>query len=145
MKYYYFYDSIGIPTDDSSIFFYNILHPHPILFSIIGFFFFYRDAAYLQKTEKKQYFAYSCYAWGFTMLFLIVALITNFAEGDHWKPGFGEGNCWFNGRTETWIFFYGPIAVLVTSNVILFVLSSYNLWQQTKKYEVNKLNNLKHR
>lgn len=40
MKYYYFYDSIGIPTDDSSIFFYNILHPHPILFSIIGFFSF---------------------------------------------------------------------------------------------------------
>ncbi|XP_028166184.1 probable G-protein coupled receptor Mth-like 3 isoform X1 [Ostrinia furnacalis] len=103
------------------------------------------DAAYLQKTEKKQFFSYSCYAWGFTMLFLIVALITNFSEGNHWKPGFGDGNCWFNGRTETWIFFYGPIAILVTSNVVLFGLSSYNLWQQTKKYEVNKLNNLRHR
>lgn len=103
------------------------------------------DAAYLQKTEKKQYFLYSLYAWGCTAFFLIVAIITNFVEGSHWKPGFGDGNCWFNGRSETWLFFYGPIAILVTANVILFILSSYNLWQQTKKYEVNKLNNLKHR
>jgi uncharacterized membrane protein len=105
----------------------------------------YRDAAYLQKTEKRQYIIYSCYAWGCTALFLIIALITNFVEGSHLKPGFGDGNCWFSGRTETWLFFYGPIAFLVAANLILFVLSSYHLSQQTQKYEVNNLNNLKHR
>ncbi|CAH0756383.1 unnamed protein product [Diatraea saccharalis] len=103
------------------------------------------DAAYLQKTERKQYLIYSTYGWGCPAAFLIIALITNFAEGNHYKPGFGDGNCWFVGRTETWLFFYGPIAILVTSNIILFVLSSYLLWQQTNKYEVNTLNNLKHR
>lgn len=104
-----------------------------------------KDASYLKKTEKKQYFMYNCYAWGFTIFFLIVALITNFAEGNHYKPGIGDSSCWFNGRTETWIFFYGPIAVLITANVSLFFLSSISLWRHTRKYEVNKLNNLKHK
>ncbi|XP_026735178.1 probable G-protein coupled receptor Mth-like 3 [Trichoplusia ni] len=103
------------------------------------------DATYLKKTERKQYFYYSCYAWGCTILFLTVTLITNFAEGDHWKPGFGNNSCWFNGRTETWIFFYGPIAVLITANVILFALSSFTLLRHTRKYEVNTLNFLKHK
>ncbi|XP_014372083.2 probable G-protein coupled receptor Mth-like 3 [Papilio machaon] len=105
-----------------------------------------QDAAYLKKTERKQYFWYSCYAWGCTLLFLAISLITNFAEGDHWKPGIGNNSCWFQGRTETWIFFYGPIAVLIAANIILFVISSFNLWmQQNRKYEVSKLNNLKHK
>ncbi|KAM3962511.1 putative G-protein coupled receptor Mth-like 3 [Aphomia sociella] len=104
-----------------------------------------KDSTYLKKTERKQYFWYSCYAWGGTILFLLVSVITNFIEGDHWKPGFGHGSCWFAGRTETWIFFYGPIAVIVTANIVLFVLSSFTLWQHNKQYEANKLNILKHK
>ncbi|KAJ8713999.1 hypothetical protein PYW08_007619 [Mythimna loreyi] len=104
-----------------------------------------QDSSYLKKTERKQYFIYSCYAWGSTILFLTVTLITNFAEGDHWKPGFGANSCWFSGRTETWIFFYGPVAVLIATNVTLFALTSFNLWRQTRKYEVNTLNALKHK
>ncbi|XP_049877735.1 probable G-protein coupled receptor Mth-like 2 [Pectinophora gossypiella] len=103
------------------------------------------DPAYLKKTERQQYFRYSCFAWGGTMLFLIVSLTTNFAEGDHWKPGFGKNSCWFQGATETWIFFYGPVALLITGNVLLFIASSWILWRQTRKYEVDKLNNLKHK
>lgn len=99
----------------------------------------------MKKTEKKQFFLYNCYAWGGSIFFLIVALSANFAEGNHYKPGIGDGYCWFSGRTETWIFFYGPIAILIASNVFLFLLSSFNLWTHTKKYEVNKLNNLKYR
>ncbi|XP_075982999.1 putative G-protein coupled receptor Mth-like 3 [Anticarsia gemmatalis] len=103
------------------------------------------DATYMKKTERKQYFLYSCYAWGCTLLFLTVTVITNVVEGDHFKPGFGESSCWFQGRTETWIFFYGPVAVLISANVILFGLSSYNLWRETRKYQINNLNNLKHK
>ncbi|KAF9411349.1 hypothetical protein HW555_009849 [Spodoptera exigua] len=55
------------------------------------------DSSYLKKTEKKQYFLYSCYAWGCTLLFLTVTLIANFVEGEHYKPGFGNGSCWFSG------------------------------------------------
>ncbi|CAK1553907.1 unnamed protein product [Leptosia nina] len=103
-----------------------------------------QDAAYLKKTERKQCLIYNCYAWGGTLMFLFIALITNFVEGDHYKPGIGDGSCWFSGRTETWLYFYGPIAVLVAANIVLFMLSSYNLWNYNKKkYEVNKLNNLK--
>ncbi|CAH0728340.1 unnamed protein product, partial [Brenthis ino] len=104
-----------------------------------------QDSSYLKKTEKKQYFLYNCYAWGFSIFFLVVSLITNFVEGDHYKPGIGENSCWFRGRAETWLYFYGPIAILITVNVILFVLSSINLWRHTRKYEVNKLNNLKYK
>lgn len=104
-----------------------------------------KDPSYLKKTERKQYFWYSCYAWGGTILFLLVSVITNFVEGDHWKPGFSRSSCWFAGRTETWIFFYGPIAVLITANIVLFLLSSYTLWRHNNKYEANKLNILKHK
>ncbi|XP_023940357.2 probable G-protein coupled receptor Mth-like 3 [Bicyclus anynana] len=103
------------------------------------------DASYLKKTERKQHLIYNCYAWGFAIFFLFVSLITDLVEGEHYKPGIGDNSCWFNGRTETWIFFYGPIAVLITANILLFVLSSLKLWRSTRKYEVNKLNNLKHK
>ncbi|XP_023940356.2 probable G-protein coupled receptor Mth-like 3 [Bicyclus anynana] len=103
------------------------------------------DASYLKKTERKQHLIYNCYAWGFAIFFLFVSLITDLVEGEHYKPGIGDNSCWFKGRTERWIFFYAPIAVLITANIILFVLSSLKLWRSTRKYEVNKLNNLKHK
>ncbi|CAB3249078.1 unnamed protein product [Arctia plantaginis] len=103
------------------------------------------DATHMKNTERKQYLIYSCYAWGLTLLFLTVTVITNVVEGDHWKPGFGSNSCWFSGRSETWIFFYGPIAVLITANIILFGLSSYNLLRETRKFQLNNLDNLKHR
>ncbi|CAG9134015.1 unnamed protein product [Plutella xylostella] len=103
------------------------------------------NSAHLKKTERRQYFIYSCYAWGCTFLFLVVSLITNFIEGDHLKPGIGVNSCWFKDRTTTWVFFYGPVAILLTANVALFILSSLNLWKHTRKYEVSKLNNLKYR
>ncbi|XP_013183985.1 G-protein coupled receptor Mth2 [Amyelois transitella] len=104
-----------------------------------------QDAAYLRNTEKKQYFIYSCYAWGGTLTFLTISLITNFVEGGHLKPDFGKGSCWFAGRTETWLFFYGPIAVLVAANIALFIMSSRSLWTTTRKYEANKLNIIKYK
>lgn len=103
------------------------------------------NAIFLKKTQKRQFYMYSIYAWGTTLAFFIVVLITNFVEGGHWKPGFNSNSCWFHGRTETWIFFYGPIACLILSNLILFVLSSFKLLRDTRKYEVSKMNNLKHR
>ncbi|XP_053613819.1 G-protein coupled receptor Mth-like [Plodia interpunctella] len=103
------------------------------------------DAAHLRNTEKKQYFFYSCYAWGGTLLFLTISLITNFVEGNHLKPDFGKGSCWFSGRTETWLFFYGPIAILIAANVGLFIMSSRSLWATTRKYEANKLNIIKYK
>ncbi|XP_028036704.1 probable G-protein coupled receptor Mth-like 2 [Bombyx mandarina] len=103
------------------------------------------NASRLAKSDRKQFLWYSCYAWGGTLALLFVAIITTFVDGDHWKPGFGESSCWFNGRTETWIFFYGPIACLIAFNIGLFLLSFVHLWLQTIKYEVNKLNNLKYK
>ncbi|GBP03934.1 Probable G-protein coupled receptor Mth-like 1 [Eumeta japonica] len=96
--------------------------------------------------ERNQYAIYSCYAWGGTMALLFVALVTNYVEGDHYKPGIGLNNaCWFRGTTETFIFFYGPIAILIVVNIVLFVSSSVQLWMDAKKYEASTLNNLKYR
>lgn len=61
----------------------------------------YRDAAYLKKTERKQYLIYSCYAWGATLLVLTISLITTFVEGNHYKPGIGSYTCWFRGKYLT--------------------------------------------
>lgn len=74
---------------------------------------------------------YNCYAWGFTIFFLIVALITNFAEGNHYKPGIGDSSCWFNGNLNIYtyknkqhVYGLGP-NLLKMVFVLLFLLTNY--------------------
>lgn len=75
--------------------------------------------------------------------FLLSALLTHHIKGNHLKPHFGESKCWFNGTEEVWVFFYGPIAILLTLNVIYLGLTSWRLWHECRKYNGNKLRALR--
>lgn len=89
--------------------------------------------------DKPLFLIYCIFGWGGPICFLITALVGHHVHGNHLKPGFGEQSCWFSGPLEMWAYFYGPIAVLLTLNVIYLGLTSWRLWHQYREYSGSKL------
>lgn len=89
--------------------------------------------------DEPLFIIYWIYGWGGPMCFLVSALVTHHIEGEHLKPGFGENACWFSGVMQMWVYFYGPIAILLTLNVIYLGLTSWRLWHQYREYSGSKL------
>lgn len=93
--------------------------------------------------DKPLFMIYCIYGWGGPFCFLTTVLITHHIDGNHLKPGFGEKSCWFSGPQQMWAYFYGPIAILLTLNVIYLGLTSWRLWHQYRDYSGSKLRALR--
>lgn len=93
--------------------------------------------------DKPLFMIYCIYGWGGPICFLITVLITHHVSGTHLRPGFGEETCWFAGSIQMWAYFYGPIAILLTLNVIYLGLTSWRLWHQYRDYSGSKLRALR--
>ncbi|XP_076656948.1 putative G-protein coupled receptor Mth-like 1 [Halictus rubicundus] len=89
--------------------------------------------------EKPLFAIYCIYGWGGPLCCLVVALFTHHLEGEHLRPGFGERNCWFSGSDQMWAYFYGPIGILLTLNMIYLGLAGWRLWHQYCDLNGNKL------
>lgn len=89
--------------------------------------------------DKPLFMMYCIYGWGGPLCFLVATLTTHNLEGEHLKPGFGERTCWFSGTDQMWAYFYGPIGILLTLNMIYLGLTSWRLWHQYCDYNGNKL------
>ncbi|XP_018395288.1 PREDICTED: G-protein coupled receptor Mth2-like [Cyphomyrmex costatus] len=89
--------------------------------------------------EQSLFYAYCVWGWGGPICFLIAALTTHHISGNHLRPGFGEYTCWFSGITETWTYFYGPVAILLMLNIIYLGMTSWRLWHQYREYTGSKL------
>ncbi|XP_032664451.1 G-protein coupled receptor Mth2-like [Odontomachus brunneus] len=89
--------------------------------------------------EQSLFYAYCIWGWGGPTCCLLTALTLHLIEGPHLKPGFGEFSCWFGGNIQTWAYFYGPIATLLTLNIIYLGLTSWRLWHQYRDYTGSKL------
>jgi len=50
-------------------------------------------------------------------------------------------NIWiyFAGTAQTWAYFYGPVTILLTLNMIYLSLTSWRLWHQYRDYTGSKL------
>lgn len=94
-------------------------------------------------SDKVLFPIYCVFGWFVPTSFLIAALTTHYLQGPHLKPHFGEHRCWFNGTSEIWAFFYGPIAFLLALNVIYLSLTSWRLWHEYREYNGNKLRALR--
>ncbi|KRT83071.1 hypothetical protein AMK59_3860, partial [Oryctes borbonicus] len=81
------------------------------------------------KSDEFWYVLYFIYGYGGPLIFLTSSIITHNVEGNHIKPGFGDGVCFLNAPLPLWSYFYGPIAVLVVMNLILFIWSTIALWR----------------
>ncbi|XP_076165566.1 putative G-protein coupled receptor Mth-like 1 isoform X2 [Ptiloglossa arizonensis] len=93
--------------------------------------------------DKPLFIIYCLYGWGGPICFLLITLIVHHTEGEHLKPGFGVQNCWFSGPTQLWAYFYGPIAILLSLNIIYLGLTGWRLWHQYRDYSGNKLRALR--
>ncbi|XP_046995956.1 G-protein coupled receptor Mth2-like [Schistocerca americana] len=64
-----------------------------------------------------------CYGWGSPLVFLCAALVAHHAPPHHHllAPGFGERRCWFTTQHQSWSYFFGPVAVLLAVNMVLFL------------------------
>ncbi|KZC11292.1 G-protein coupled receptor Mth2, partial [Dufourea novaeangliae] len=93
--------------------------------------------------DKQLFMIYCACGWGGPLCFLISALIAHHMEGTHLRPGFGERSCWFSGTEQLWAYFYGPIAILLSLNIIYLGLTGWRLWHQYNDYNGNKLRALR--
>ncbi|GJQ66179.1 putative Secretin family 7 transmembrane receptor [Trypoxylus dichotomus] len=97
-----------------------------------------------QKTDNFWYVLYFVYGYGGPLIFLTSSIITHNLEGDHIKPGFGDGVCFLNAPLPMWTYFYGPIAVLLVMNLILFIWSTIVLWRDFSEHSP-RIKNLKYK
>ncbi|XP_050304480.1 probable G-protein coupled receptor Mth-like 1 [Anthonomus grandis grandis] len=85
-----------------------------------------------QNTEKYQerirlYF-YEAYAWGGPFIFAFVGAVSDLSGTCSMiRPGFAEKQCWFAGDTEIMTYFFIPMGILLSINLILFALTAQEL------------------
>lgn len=83
-------------------------------------------------SDNKCLIIYFCWGFGTPLLLMFTSLLVENLPGKHIKPNMGKIKCWFAEDKALWSFFYGPIAILLTVNVIMFILTSLRL---QKHYE----------
>ncbi|GIX75116.1 g-protein coupled receptor Mth2 [Caerostris darwini] len=88
-----------------------------------------------KRFKVKKYILNSCICWGISLVFTAAALIADNVEGtdDTYKPMFKESACWFGSEHSLFAFFAGPVFTLICLNVLLFVLTAYNIFANRMK------------
>ncbi|XP_025409388.1 G-protein coupled receptor Mth2-like [Sipha flava] len=76
----------------------------------------------LKQHESKKFKMYSIYAWGCTTF---ISAFTYYMQivysSSQFSPGFGIRRCWFNTKLSTFIYFYGPVTILSSSDILMFI------------------------
>ncbi|XP_065167339.1 G-protein coupled receptor Mth-like [Atheta coriaria] len=96
-------------------------------------------------SDNQWYFGYLIYGHGMPLIFLIMLLFAHYFPGSHLNPRLGVTTCWFAGLTETWAYFYGPVAILLLLNIIMFVWCVSKLWIERKTMDDLKTKSLKYK
>ncbi|XP_034173230.2 putative G-protein coupled receptor Mth-like 2 [Osmia lignaria lignaria] len=81
------------------------------------------------QSHNKQFLFYCLYAWGLSMFITVFGVLSDEIQllPRHLSPNFGSIACWFESQPGMYgdlIFFRGPIAIQLTSNVVFFILTS---------------------
>ncbi|XP_046744401.1 probable G-protein coupled receptor Mth-like 1 [Diprion similis] len=101
-----------------------------------------RPASLEKGQEILRLRVYACYAWGGPLFIAgLAALLDNLPEQPgliFLRPRFGEKYCWFYGSMESLTYFFGPVGILLTINVLLFAATARELTCGLWKREVVK-------
>ena len=89
----------------------------------------FRPSSLERNQELIRLRLYSAYAWGIPLLIASIAACVNLIpESSLLRPGFGEKKCWFSGeRLSIFAYFFGPIGILLSINIMLFVSTTHQL------------------
>ncbi|KAB7499898.1 G-protein coupled receptor Mth [Armadillidium nasatum] len=90
------------------------------------------------SNSRKAFLIYNLYSWGVPFIIVMASLTLDLAGKNlKYKPdyaGFDEAElCWINNKYGLLCFFLLPIAIIMTENVILFTITSYLIYSQSKE------------
>ena len=86
-------------------------------------------------SDFSKFLSFSILAWGLAALLTAVVFCLDITLPDwsEWKPNIGVSSCFIEEvGNKRMIFFHIPILVLVLINLILYLLTIYNLGGQSK-------------
>nr|AXC32921.1 G-protein coupled receptor Mth-like 2-4 protein [Dastarcus helophoroides] len=88
-----------------------------------------RQISGMKTAETKRFLYYCLYAWGMAVLLVLaVILIDKYAPHDSWyHPEVGRAQCFIRDGTPQLLYFYGPMGIVITINVILFALTALKI------------------
>ncbi|XP_037094717.1 G-protein coupled receptor Mth2-like [Pollicipes pollicipes] len=87
------------------------------------------------SNKTKRFIRYSLYCWLCPLVLTLVTVFMQYAPDDlvppedYLRPGLGTVRCWFPGNWEMLAYLHGPILLLMTSNLVLFVLTARSLFR----------------
>ena len=94
----------------------------------------------------KTYVKYSIYAWGIPAIVVAVALTAQFTDViPYLKPHYSDMICWILNRDSKIIFFLVPVGIIMLTNVIFFIGTSFELYKQNRsaKFAMQRSQSLK--
>uniref|UniRef100_A0AB38ZED9 Venom G-protein-like protein 1 n=1 Tax=Ectomocoris sp. TaxID=3104572 RepID=A0AB38ZED9_9HEMI len=100
--------------------------------------------------ETRKLLLYSLYAWGFPLIILLITVAVDFTDfvpaTSPFKPKVGINKCFFDDRTSAYMYFYGPMAILLCVNLILFGITACKIWRTKKEtsYQLNRTDSRRH-
>lgn len=75
------------------------------------------------RVPWRRFFLYSLYSWSLPGLLAVLVKVLDSAEvvPGAWRPGFRPGSCWFASRRALFVFFAGPLVVVMVLNAAFFL------------------------
>ncbi|XP_017066470.1 G-protein coupled receptor Mth isoform X1 [Drosophila eugracilis] len=75
---------------------------------------------------EHRFLAYNIYSWGMAVALTGITFAANeLVEDENWNPRMGVEHCWINTREwSAMLYFYGPMVLLITFNIIMFLLTA---------------------
>jgi len=84
-----------------------------------------------KETEKKFFIFYSVYAWCLPIVLVVFSMVFDLMPiipSSYLKPNFGDNKCWFSSEDAELPYFYGPVAVLICINIVLFICTACRIY-----------------
>ncbi|XP_048753932.2 G-protein coupled receptor Mth2-like [Ostrea edulis] len=96
------------------------------------FFTFSRGFTNSGEHSSKRVQFYRLYAWLGAIIIVGAAASVEYASNSSFKPGYGEGVCWISNSRGLIVFFLVPIAILLFSNFVFFIISAISIHTSSK-------------
>ncbi|XP_014367374.2 G-protein coupled receptor Mth2 [Papilio machaon] len=88
-----------------------------------------------RRGENFKFWMYSIYGWGLPLLMTIACAILNEADISDlpWliKPNIPQNGCFLEGG-EKLLYLYVPLLILIASNWVFFLMTTFNIWRLSR-------------
>ncbi|RZF34488.1 hypothetical protein LSTR_LSTR011730 [Laodelphax striatellus] len=98
-----------------------------------------KSVARSKSKRRNVMIAHCCYAWGSPFIMLVFAYVIDMYGPDFiLKPRMAVTSCWFGQTESLYMYFYGPMMILLAANMYFFAITIYKLYQVSKQTEMLK-------